>query len=246
MSQPEQNSPDEAPANSIARTLSQNWELQVSNDQEDIDFELLAAYAEGRLNESEQKLVEELVANSPSALEALLFFHRALKVEQGSATDGKASTGSIDSGTIEIPSGNTARPATPIAPVPSRRSSILRPNTLTIAALMLAAGASFWAYRTGRNAQRVDGNNQSLLAQLDAQAYDLALSRKEQVYAAAGGSFRSFPAGTLSPRMIQQAMLDRGPVARGGTPAEGERALRKAAVADAESAIGEVSPTRSG
>jgi hypothetical protein len=246
MSQPEQHKPDEASANSIARALARNWDVQVNNDQENIDLELLAAYAEGQLSGNEQNVVEELVAKSPAALEALLFFHRALNVEQGTSTNNEVSTGNIDAANIEGFSAGSTQPAATTESALTRRGSTRRSNALTAVTLMLAAGASFWAYRTGCDAQQVDSNNQALLAQLDTQALDLALARKEQVYAATGGSFRSFPAGTLSPRMIQQAMLDRGPVARGGTPAEGERALRKAAVADAESAIGEVSPTRSG
>lgn len=246
MSHPEQHKPDEASANSIARALARNWDVQVSNDQEDFDLELLAAYAEGRLSESEHNVVEELVAKSPAALEALLFFHRALNVEQGIPMNNEVSTGSIDAASIEGFSAGPVQPAATTESTLTRRRSMPRSNVLTAAALMLAAGASFWAYRTGRDAQRVDSNNQSLLAQLDAQTFDLALARKEQVYAATGGSFRSFPAGTMSPRLIQLAMLDRGPVARGSVPGEGELELQQSTVIDAASAIREVSPTRVG
>ena len=249
MSQPDQNKPDKVPANSIARALAQNWDEQVNNDQDDIDLELLAAYAEGRLSENEQNVVEELVANSPAALETLLFFHRALNVEQGTPTNKEFSIGNHEATNIEKFPAGTARPATLAENTRPRRGSNRRSNVMnvmTVAALMLAAGASFWAYRTSRNAQRVDSNNQSLLAQLDAQTFDLALARKEQVYAAAGGSFRSFPAGAISPRLVQLAMLDRGPVARGGVPAEGEQELQQSTVTAAEAAIREVSPSRPG
>ena len=216
MSQPDQNKPDNVPANSIARALAQNWNEQVNNDLDDIDLELLAAYAEGRLSENEQNVVEELVANSPAALETLLFFHRALNIEQGTPTNKELSVGNHDAADVEKFPAGTTQPATPAENARSGRGSNRRPNAVTVAALMLAAGASFWAYRTSRDARQVDINNQSLLAQLDSQTFDLALARKEQVYAAAGGSFRSFPAGTISPRLVQLAMLDRGPVARGG------------------------------
>lgn len=246
MSQPDQNKPDKVPANSIARALAQNWAEQVTNDQDDIDLELLAAYAEGRLSENEQNVVEELVANSPAALETLLFFHRALNVEQGTPTNKEFSIGNHEATNIEKFPAGTARPATLAENTRPSRSSNRRSNVMTVAALMLAAGASFWAYRTSRDVQRVDSNNQSLVAQLDAQTFDLALARKEQVYAAAGGSFRSFPAGTISPRLVQLAMLDRGPVARGSVPSEGEQELQQSTVTAAESAIRQVSPSRSG
>lgn len=229
--------------NQFNQALRQEWSEQMENDTDEVDLELLAAYAEGRLSTNEREVVEELVANSPAALETLLFFHRALNVGQGNEL--KSDDTDIDT-TRHLKSSGAAdlSPETINRPQPSKRYSLSRSarslNVISAAALLIAAGAGILAYNANQSLRRLHNENQNLLASLNQQSMALALARKEQAFGTSAGTFRSFASGAVTPRMLEIALLDFGPVSRGGDPSDEEIRFRKRTADAATEAINQV------
>lgn len=157
------------------------WDTLHSSDADELDLDLLAAYAEGTLSPSERAECEELMARNPEALHLV-------------AAIWKSHAGNPRSEPLHgLPSGNRSakRPRTP------------RGMWLAVAAsLLVAITAGLWGVRIGRQAAGLETSLLAMQDRLTDTQIQLVAQHKGRYLALTRSGVRDYWNGTVTPTML--------------------------------------------
>ena len=156
--------------------LNAAWKQVPGADVPDLDTELLAAYAEGRLTAEENAACEELLSRDPTALEVVNGLWLHLDDER------------------QVRKGKYHAPAV-------RRSAVQ--NFLPAACVLIAVVGVLWGFRASRKSDQFVERVSALESELASTRHELAVSHKERFFASVPSGIAAFWNGTATPAMLR-------------------------------------------
>jgi len=157
------------------------WDRLHSSDEDELDLDLLTAYAEGTLSTTERAECEDLMARNPEALHLVAAIWK---------------TGVGDPHSQSIPAIAAHRPA--------ERTRTPRGMWLAVAAsLLVAVTAGVWSVRSGRQTADLQTSLLAMQDQLTDAQLQLVVEHKGRYLTLAGaGGARNYWNGTVTPTML--------------------------------------------
>jgi len=172
------------------------WDTLHSSDADELDLDLLAAYAEGTLSPTERAACEDLMARNPEALHLVAAIWKSHAANPRSEPLQGSSAGNR----------SAERPRTP------------RGMWLAVAAsLLIAITAGLWGVRISRQAAGLETSLLAMQDRLTDTQLQLVAEHKGRYLALAGSNVQNYWNGTVTPAMLD---LPRPRSAGGTVPPE--------------------------
>lgn len=207
---------------SIPDAMSAFWEQLVLEDETELNVEQLAAYADGRLSDTQREQIQRQLAASPSSLETLAILHENASL-QGSPSIPVSMSPAVDTGSHSEATGRSS--ALPAAePAQTLHRNRLRVRVGAFVSTAAAVAVVGWALVVTGSRRELHEQYAILEASLLTEQQRLALAQKELLYANGRQNRDLWSAGTMSPQMLQLAAVESARP-RGGVTSEEDELL---------------------